>query len=467
MLRALPLLAALATAASAQAPPPHPVLFVHGLASHDRTWDPTFDHLAGLGWGEPVTYHADLNVSDASTDWADDVRVSPPARTRDFAHGTDATLDADATALRDAPPGTLVFAVNFEAVYDADADLFRPHAENGTAARSASNQAAVAKQAAALSMIVPDLLAWTGADRVIVVGHSMGGLAIREYLQRHRDGSPRWWSPGVGHGVAAAVTVGTPHQGTRVQASFLQDLLGAVSISEAMRDLRTQECFDGCFPGRFLWGSAGAAGSAGDTVWHNLDVDADGDPDGPDSEPVDGLNAGDFETDVAVDPPEHPLPLDVAYVYVRSVLDGVTPYDRQALRTADGSLAPTGAAVYDLRSFAVHTAQTASVAIVTDAVLAPFLSVAAEAGPAAEALRLWPNPARDAVSLRATLAASGPARVEVWDALGRRVASVDLGDRPAGPLDVRLDVSALAAGAYAAVVVSETGRPTARLVVAR
>ncbi|MBK9334166.1 MAG: hypothetical protein IPM96_17595 [Ignavibacteria bacterium] len=35
----------------------------------------------------------------------------------------------------------------------------------------------------------------TDADKVILIGHSMGGLAIREYLQRTEDnGEMKWWN---------------------------------------------------------------------------------------------------------------------------------------------------------------------------------------------------------------------------------------------------------------------------------
>lgn len=49
------------------------------------------------------------------------------------------------------------------------------------------------------------LLAETGADRVALVGHSMGGLVSRAYLLRH--GPNR---------VAKLITLASPHQGTRV-----------------------------------------------------------------------------------------------------------------------------------------------------------------------------------------------------------------------------------------------------------
>jgi len=52
---------------------------------------------------------------------------------------------------------------------------------------------------------VDEVLAATGASQVILVGHSMGGLACRAYLRR--DGERK---------VARLVTLGSPHQGTRL-----------------------------------------------------------------------------------------------------------------------------------------------------------------------------------------------------------------------------------------------------------
>jgi triacylglycerol lipase len=52
---------------------------------------------------------------------------------------------------------------------------------------------------------IDEVLAATGAPQLILVGHSMGGLASRAYLRRH----------GVAK-VARLVTLGSPHQGTRL-----------------------------------------------------------------------------------------------------------------------------------------------------------------------------------------------------------------------------------------------------------
>ena len=52
---------------------------------------------------------------------------------------------------------------------------------------------------------IDEVLAATAAQQVILIGHSMGGLVLRAYLRRH--GSDK---------VARIVTLGSPHQGTRL-----------------------------------------------------------------------------------------------------------------------------------------------------------------------------------------------------------------------------------------------------------
>lgn len=54
-----------------------------------------------------------------------------------------------------------------------------------------------------LAVRIDQLLAETGADRVVLVGHSMGGLVSRAYLRRYGPGK-----------VDRVVTIATPHHGT-------------------------------------------------------------------------------------------------------------------------------------------------------------------------------------------------------------------------------------------------------------
>jgi triacylglycerol esterase/lipase EstA (alpha/beta hydrolase family) len=59
-----------------------------------------------------------------------------------------------------------------------------------------------------IASAVRHLLAATGAQQLVIVAHSMGGLAARAYLRTHGDAA-----------VAKLVTLGTPHHGTAL-ASF-------------------------------------------------------------------------------------------------------------------------------------------------------------------------------------------------------------------------------------------------------
>ena len=64
----------------------------------------------------------------------------------------------------------------------------------------------------------------TGARRVVLIGHSMGGLVIRAYL-KHCEGLER---------AASVITLGTPHQGSK---------LTAISLDPMLQDLRPQSAF--------------------------------------------------------------------------------------------------------------------------------------------------------------------------------------------------------------------------------
>lgn len=60
----------------------------------------------------------------------------------------------------------------------------------------------------------------------------------------------------------------------------------------------------------------------------------------------------------------------------------------------------------------------------------------------------FPNPARGAVTLPFELPEASDVTVEVYDALGRLVARIEVGERAAGAHEAALDGRALAAGAY-------------------
>lgn len=121
-----------------------------------------------------------------------------------------------------------------------------------------SNQSAVVKQGYALRFAINKVLRATGADKVILLGHSMGGLAIREYLQNSSN-----WQPDGQHHVAKLVTIGTPHRGSNTSGGILTNAFSSKDEnSESVRDLRESYIYSNCTrngvpiqcPGVYLWG---------------------------------------------------------------------------------------------------------------------------------------------------------------------------------------------------------------------
>lgn len=111
-----------------------------------------------------------------------------------------------------------------------------------------------------------------------------------------------------------------------------------------------------------------------------------------------------------------------------------------------GGLAVGTYAFYALATDAVGNAEVIRPALVTTQVL----PVAAEDGGgfvfalAAPA----PNPVRGTLALRFTLAEVGPAHLDVYDVIGRRVATLADGDRVPGPYEIYWDASRVASGVY-------------------
>jgi hypothetical protein len=166
-----------------------------------------------------------------------------------------------------------------------------------------------------------------------------------------------------------------------------------------------------------------------------------------------------------------------AMFYVHTVYDDWTDdaWFTPQMRTLYGwhYLDPVDQAEYD-RTFRVAPFQSGKPnPFVLDSTLLrrayPELSPVATEGaaPRAAALTVAPNPFTEAALLRLTLPAPGPARVEVFDALGRRVAVLHDGPLPAGETALRLRGAALPPGVYLARVLAAGGPLVRRLVRAR
>ena len=91
-----------------------------------------------------------------------------------------------------------------------------------------------------------------------------------------------------------------------------------------------------------------------------------------------------------------------------------------------------------------------------------------DTGDGAAALRLaGPNPTVGRAAFAVDLTAPADARLDVFDAVGRRALALDLGPRSAGTHAVEVDASALPAGVYVARLVAGEAVRTARFTVAR
>lgn len=196
---------------------PYPILFLHGLVSSDATWTQTVTALGGNAKIFDVCLNHDgstatsLLASDISViGWRDSNTVPSPTR---------------------------LYVMNFD-----NSKFTTP----GHTTHTLSNQAAIYKQGVALKAMIQAVLAIENNDKVILVGHSMGGLEAREYLQRGYNGLSsgrgiNWVDQTTeeGHRIAKLVTLGTPHLGSNHAGGILSAILnGADEKSEACRDLR-------------------------------------------------------------------------------------------------------------------------------------------------------------------------------------------------------------------------------------
>lgn len=202
---------------------PYPIIFVHGLNSSSETWNTSSDYYdSQYGFTFGGRFDFCLNADGNNT-----------ATNKNFYP----TPGADIAAFESLVVNGDYYYVNFNV---------NPNGAVGT--NVLSNQSAVAKQGAALKKAVERILTITGKDKVILVGHSMGGLAAREYVQNESN-----WQLDNKHHVAKILTLGTPHGGSNASDNSLAFLTGTNVRSEAIRDLKTTYYYSG-EGSRFLFG---------------------------------------------------------------------------------------------------------------------------------------------------------------------------------------------------------------------
>jgi hypothetical protein len=198
------------------------------------------------------------------------------------------------------------------------------------------------KQGYALKRCVETVLRVTGAKKVILVGHSMGGLCAREYLQRRVNGVPKWWiepNSADGHKVAKLVTIGTPHLGSNTfnfRADAQDNIASLVPSlsSEASRDLRYS--YNSGTAGLYLFGGDESDVNTSLILngYHNADVNCNGVV----GDIITGIHEG-LTTSL-------PIPRNIRYTWITSLFtltgDGVVDIDRQWLFTSTRNAYPVG-----------------------------------------------------------------------------------------------------------------------------
>jgi triacylglycerol esterase/lipase EstA (alpha/beta hydrolase family) len=248
---------------------PYPIIFIHGLDSDASTWDSTTDFMDSnfnFTYGGRLDFNLNYDNSNSTSN-----KLFHPQTGADIAQwftNPSYWINGDYYYLN--------FAVGSDGSYNP---------LNISPLNVLSNEAAIAKQGAALSKAIQQVMNITGRDKVILFGHSMGGLAAREYLQNPSN----WTEPNINHHVAKLITTGTPHGGYTGSNFFLAT--GINSSSEAYRDLRTE--YSNSNSGVFLFGGIESTLNIGSS-YHNNNINCNGiNNDGID---VQGLNEKDLPT---------------------------------------------------------------------------------------------------------------------------------------------------------------------------
>ena len=232
---------------------PYPIIFIHGLDSDCTVWGNTVNtdlmYNSLLSYGLTYGGRFDFNLNDDNSNSTSN-KLFYPTSGADISQWSTTLVNAD------------YYFLNFAVGSDGS---FAP--SNTSTLNVLSNEASIAKQGVALTRTIQQVLNITGRDKVILMGHSMGGLCAREYIQNPAN----WTEPNVNHHVAKLVTTGTPHGGYTGVNNFI--LTGINSSSEAYRDLRAEYSNNNL--GVFLFGGVESNSNIG-TSYYNNDINCNG-----------------------------------------------------------------------------------------------------------------------------------------------------------------------------------------------
>lgn len=219
---------------------PYPIIFIHGLNSGSSTWN-TFTDFMDTNYLFTYGGRFDINLNLDNNPYVANKNIYPTQGADIGLYQGSWTQGADYYYVN--------FAVNSSGAYDE-------------ACANLSNQSAIAKQGLALRDVIIYVMQLTGRDKVILMGHSMGGLAAREYLQNPSN----WVDTNTNHHVAKLITTGTPHLGSDAIGG---QIIGVDYHSEAIRDLKNTY-FNYTNNGMFLFGGSELDDGSS---FYNIDVD--------------------------------------------------------------------------------------------------------------------------------------------------------------------------------------------------
>jgi len=359
---------------------PYPILFMHGWTGSSESWEDfyttqevvdiwgSFDTDDHIFWAMPNAEDTHGYYQDCCTflclmqcDFLDDNLRNDQIMGADGIFDNNGTDDDVQWIFNNEDnvllPGCM-YAYSFNVGKDSNGDIFKNPSITSTAPCddcSDNNESGIYKQGYAIKQAIDAILtANPTKDKVILVGHSMGGMAGREYIQRQdSNGDPEWWIDPLeddGHKVAKFVTIGSPLLGSNTAGNLLrpqndkekekegqQRLNGYLDLSsESIRDIR-YSYEDGSFgpdiPGVYLYGGDEADIPTNLGYYHSHDVNSDGDQAGiiepmNESGTVQGF---DDIWDGTTFNPNMPLPTNLKYSYYVSSSDGVVDDKRQWL----------------------------------------------------------------------------------------------------------------------------------------
>ena len=227
---------------------PYPMLFVHGLNGNAGSWSEMSEWLStAVGGAVDLEFCLNGDGYQSISDLEDDLVSFMPAILQ---------------------PANL-YIVNFNCTSGGTCSSV-------SSVSGYSNQSGIYKQGEAIGMAISKVLQSTGKSKVILVGHSMGGVACREYLQNEEH-----WGT-ASHLVAKLLTSGSPHVGFDLGSKIFKDgalLQGIDTDSEAVRDLKNRHTgFLEWVPGVFFWGGLEDQDYMYDDIfyWHNVDCNSNG-----------------------------------------------------------------------------------------------------------------------------------------------------------------------------------------------